>query len=214
MTESTFNLDVFLRGDRDYVQGTQIVSRVAELLGDGEWILDAAQFTRLSTRMLLADDSSAAAMAGVIARVQFADPTGKNRSFALTEGAEPAPRRAQPMPIAVTRQSERSGTDKAIWDYSGVSGFEDMANVIVQAIKAEHGERWPGCHDVWLTGFRRLGLPVAGRFPDAGRIALTLYRQLGEHGLFQTIWQVALPDIGLEGMVTFAFRAPGAGDGH
>jgi hypothetical protein len=215
MTPVSIPIDVFLRGDREYVQGTQIVSRLADLLSGGEWSLDQAQFHRLTVRRLSACNPSDADVSAPLARVQFIQPSGTIKAFVLIEGASDAPRRNEPMPIAVSRLDgppRGNETGMAIWNFRNVEKFEDLLNVIVQAVKGEHSFRWPGCHDVWLTGFRRLALPVSGAFPLAGRVELSFYRKLATADQVQTVWQIALPESDVTGVVTFAFRTQETGD--
>ena len=73
--------------------------------------------------------------------------------------------------------------------------------------------RWPGSQNIWLTGCRRLHLPVAGGHPATGHLLISLHRRLGTTGQNQTVWNVDLPEAGLSGMVTFAFQFPEIPDG-
>ena len=48
-------LNVYIRGTRDYVQGSQILARTAELVGaDDSTLLASAKFTQITEREVLA----------------------------------------------------------------------------------------------------------------------------------------------------------------
>lgn len=213
-------LDVFLRGDRDYVQGTQMIARLAERLGPGAWVLDQAQFARVTLHALvIADSLPATGGPGnpEVARIRFTDGAAGRREFLLTEATALAPRRDQPLLVSVARaESPAADADSPApvrWTYQGAHGIEGMANAVVQAVRSEHALRWPGCRNIWLTGCRRLQLPAAGSCPATGHLLISLYRRLGTTGQNQTVWNVDVPEAGLAGMVTFAFQFPEVPDG-
>lgn len=210
-------LDVFLRGERDYVQGTQLIARVADTLETGAHVFRQAEFHRKTVNLVACAPDGADGLADVVGKVHFqTGPDGDARSFALCELPEPAPRLDRTMPVRITRRSgpdagNADAQDPSVWDWIGVSGFEDVLNAIVQIIRAEHGIRWPGSRDVWLTGFRRCNLPVATPDRQEGTFNLVLGRRLagGATGTDQTIWQFTLPELGLSGTSTFAFKLSG-----
>jgi hypothetical protein len=198
-------LDVFLRGSRNYVQGTQIIARLADRLPAGDWYLEQATFQHLTTRTLTLSRDVEAAAGQAAGSVTFRSVNGDSVSLFAVETEIDAPQRDTKMPIAVLR-TDQSDTDVAVWHYSGVSGFEDLMNVIVQAIKAENSLRWPDAEDIWFTGLRRLDLQIRSDFENEGTIGVSLYRKLGVSGQIQTIWQIRLPGCNPAGMVTFALK--------
>lgn len=204
------DLDVFLREDRNYVQGTQIISRIADLLDGDDWALRQAEFRRLSIGLLKVAEVDGPQSDDAIGSVQFVrSTTGEARTFAVLERQEAAPRMQDGMVISVERSGKSAvsaETDEAVWTYSNVCGFEDVLNAIVQAIKAEHKLLWPGASDIWLTGLRNLGLPVKAHRGSLGSISLVLWRKLQGSSNVQTFWQVRLPESDLAGMVSFAYR--------
>lgn len=204
MQQDPIPLDVFFRGDRTYIQGTQIVARLSELLPPGDWTLDQAIFSRLAAGPLLASRGEVANPAG---RVQFLSDTGATCAFALAEGPGTAPRRDSAMPISIRRQ-DSGADDGAVWTYDGAERFEDLLNVVVQSIKAEHSVRWPAAADIWFTGLRKLRLPVSPPVDRAGTLTLSLYRQIGVAGQVQTIWQIRAPFADPSGIVTFTAKLP------
>jgi hypothetical protein len=211
------SLDVFLRGERDYVQGTQIIARVSEVLTPQPHIFRQAEFHRKTVNLVACKPDGTAGISDDLGRVYF--QSGSNpelKSFALSELSAIAPRVDLPISVLIVRRSgpvfgpdsgNADAPDCTVWDWSGVSDFEDMLNAIVQIIRAEHSVRWPECSDIWLTGFRRCNLPVAKPACDEGSFELFLGRRLAGSrvGSFQTIWKFNLPDLGLSGTSTFTF---------
>ncbi len=205
MVEKRAALDVFLRGDRTYIQGTQILARLSELLPKGDWALGAVGFTGIVDSRVVAVELDGEAGAPATARVAFEASDGSTLGFAVLPGDGPAPRSDRPMGISV----DRVGGDEdsaARYRFAGVRGFEDALNVIVQAIKSECSRRWPQAQDIWLTGVRRFPLPTQWSGPDAGHVDITLARQLGVSGQVQTIWSVTMPEADCAGTVTFTFK--------
>lgn len=207
---SVMDIDVFLRGDRDYIQGTQIISRIAETLGDGDWAFQQAEFRKISQKLLQINESEGQPAPGAIATIRFLDKiSGEIKVFDVSEKPESASHSDQSMGIAIARNSSLADTEESqdtYWTYQDITCFEDCLNVIVQTIKAEHQELWPNSTDIWLTGFRNLGLSVKGNYTGEGRIELSLWRQLQGKSGNQTFWQFKLPQAGLTGMATFAYR--------
>lgn len=200
-------LDLFLRGSRNYVQGTQIIARLAERLPPGAWRLDQANFHAITLRTLAFARAGAADEAKACGRVSFSSAEQPSVTFVLFETEREAPRRDTAMPITVTRQGDEGA--RAAWAYAGVTSFEDALNVLVQAIKAENAQRWPKGEDIWFTGARRLGLPVSAPPAPSGVLNLTLYRQIGLSGQVQTIWHSDFPGLDGAGMITFTLKLPG-----
>lgn len=215
-------LEVFLRGERDYVQGTQMIARVADAASLEGGVFQQAEFHRKTLNRVALDVDGAATPEDTVAKVHFqAQGQAGLQSYSLCELPDQATRRDIPLPIAVARQSGpdasfADATDASIWQWRDAQGFEDVLNAIVQIIRGEHSVRWPGSRDVWLTGFRRLNLPVAPAKASAGTMQLKLWRRMGAGvaGAEQTVWQFDLPELGVAGMSTFAFKPAGVSDGH
>ncbi|MDX2277559.1 MAG: hypothetical protein NW206_19085 [Hyphomonadaceae bacterium] len=207
MAASAPKLNLFLRGSRDYIQGTQIIARLAEQLPPGDWRFEQANFQAISTRELSFAPAGGGDETGAAGRVSFSAETGEITTYVIRESGPQAPRRDAPMPIKVVPLGGEGA--KARWRYEGVATFEDVLNVLVQAIKAENAKRWPEGKDIWFTGARRARLPLNGPFVSSGEFTLTLYRQIGVSGQVQTIWQTDFPGADPAGMITFTLKLPG-----
>ncbi|WP_095590588.1 hypothetical protein [Actibacterium ureilyticum] len=201
---------MFLRGDRDYIQGTQIIARASETLEAGPWRFERTGFSAITRNLIAFADQDTDGSA--IGTVCFVDDTGAERILHVIDSGAPAPHRDQPIPAAATRQESGAAAEPR-YAFSRVRGFEDMLNAIVIAIKTEHTVRFTGCTDIWLTGMRGLNLPVEGAFPENGQIGLQMMRALaGEKGQ-QTLWRVDIQandgTAFARGAVTFSYK-PGA----
>lgn len=202
-------LDVFLRQGRPYVQGTQIVARIGDMLPTGTR-LKRVQFNAITDHVVRVSQSKPEAeLLGTI-QVQ-AEESRSDLYFSATDHV--APGRDTPMPISVSRDG---GSDsEARYQFSGATGFEDFLNVIVQSVKAEHEFRFAGAYDVWFTGLR--GADVANTIaiaPGTGHVDMTLFRHMGQEGQYQTIWNLAVRPAGaddtISAAITFAYKTKDA----
>lgn len=202
--------DVFLRGNRNYVQGTQIIARAAECLDAGPWRLDRAAFVRITRNLVAFDEPEKEGTP--IGSILFTGVGDTVRELAVFDCGEPA-RRVDRLIVA---QAIRQGTDPAEngrYAFSGVGTFEDMLNAIVIAIKAEHVLRFEGCTDIWLTGLRGMSLPTQGPLPESGDIRIAMMRALTGNNGQQTLWRVDIEETGgagfCRGAVTFSYKPGG-----
>jgi hypothetical protein len=178
---------VFLRGDRNYVQGTQIVARAADHLPADDWSLSNARFSRITANLVTFHDKP---QDDEIGFVQFMSADGTARDVIVVETDAPAPRRDVPMPVQC--HSVASEDDRRVaYEFSSAGDFEDVLNALVIAIKAEHVRRFEGARDIWFTGLRGGNLSVS-RPPESGRLTLTLMRQLAGDPAHQTLWRAEL----------------------
>lgn len=203
---------VFLRGDRDYVQGTQMLARAAEHVSDPAAQIHWATFHRISARSLAIRPLPAAAGdESIVGQVEFSgDPV---TGWAFVELDQPAPQLDRPMGVRIEQDTLDSPLNGSYWFDVDIADLESMLNVLVQAIKSLHQELDPLVHDVWFTGMRRLALPVAG-WPllRRGRVRIAR-RRVGRAGeQYQSLVEVVIEDeSGTEmcrGFVNFAFKSP------
>jgi hypothetical protein len=200
-------MNVFLRGARNYVQGTQIIARAADTLRNGPWKLERAGFSQITRNFVsfASQDEDGKA----IGRLHFSSDENATNEIYILDSGQPAPQIDLPILAQAVRHSLDSTADSQ-YSFSNVEAFEDMLNAIIIAIKSEHSLQFQGCTDVWLTGMRGMTLPVTGPFPENGVIKLQLMRSLAtEHGQ-QTLWRMGIHSKdGTEftrGAVTFAYK--------
>lgn len=202
-------LPVFLRQNRDYVQGTQMIARAAESLDGEGWVLDQALFLAMTDRLVTLSEPPLSD-ADLIGHVKFLRG-GEQRVFYFGRIADAAPLNNVAMPIQVQRLPDADKT-AATYDFSHAVSFEDLLNVVVQSIKAEHEHVFPNAFDIWLTGVRNFHLAVGTRHPGDGKIRLVRQRIMVSAEVYQSLWSVALEGrdgFSSRGFVTFAFKSEG-----
>jgi hypothetical protein len=208
--QSPFELPVFLRGKREYVQGTQIVARAAERLED-KWRLQQAVFSEITAnRLVVQFVEEIPEDCGQVGTLQFSDDVGT--CWALVHKiAEPAPRREIELGVSV-RQIEKPQPLSAVYVFSGATGLEGVLNAIVQGIKSLHEELAPSVHDVWFTGMRKFSLPIGLKVADGtGTVRISAMRVQRHDNQYQSLLSVNVTDSagqGIDtGIITFAFRS-------
>ena len=178
MSEDTL-LPVFLNGARDYVQGTQIISRLAGAVSDGsELTLHSVDFHKITDRVVYAAERDATdwekESGDVLGRVVFS-ASQQQRRFVLLQGVDVAPRKS----IAENARwqeltDQRKGRLTTTFWIDNLQTDEDFLIAVVQTLKLLHEALADDVSDVWLTGMRASNIPMGGAFPvSAGNLSLT-----------------------------------------
>lgn len=169
-------LDVFFRGSRSYIQGSLIISRVAELVAghcgsDTPTLLLDAKFTHLMN-------------SAIDVQLGSRPVEGGDGTLRLQRGAEVvhatvfatdavAPRRADRavFDARIVESGRLSGTAR----YGGLGSFDDSLAFVVHVNKALHERLGDGVTDVWFAGLRNAVLPVQWQpFGEHGELSLDL----------------------------------------
>jgi len=197
--ESTSQPYVFLREDRSYVQGTQMISRAAELLP--EWTFRQSRFDRITDRKI--ELSFQKPIETPLGSCVYALGEDRREVF-FTPLDEPAARVDEKMPIGIWREND------AQFGFKGVSSFEDVLNVLVQSVKASHQQIGTDLTDVWLSGMRNFFIPQTCHSDlQTGAVATKLQRVLRTASAHQSLWEVKLSNdnnFSSNGTMTFAFK--------
>lgn len=201
-------LDVFRRGTRTYIQGTQIIARACEAFDFDDAVFEQAVFHRITGQIVRAE-LDCEASSDAIAMLQFR--LGDERhAVSIFETGNAAPRRDDPMEIDL-QPGQRDG-DACVRGLTMRATFESRLNVIVQSVKSDVEARYPAAADVWVSGFRNLSIPVSGSRQtelQEGQITTKLERVLVRGPITQTIWSFTLREgsgIAASGYTTFALR--------
>jgi hypothetical protein len=221
--EGIVPLEVFLNGTRNYVQGSQILARTAELIRPGFGPLNLTEFAFKHTSTSLIgvwlDDSASNELqrsASPIGNALFqSDQTAIRVAFVELSTAAPK----ADLPETVTLKLESGGTGgNGCFAFRGAFSFEDALRTIVQAVKKLHETLAPDAHNIWLTGMRAAAIPIDKGFRDAdGQIEVELVRLMKSPPQYQTLNKVAITG-GKSGLapffVTFALRSDRGVDVH
>lgn len=200
-------LDVFLRSGRSYVQGTQMLARASEIVGES-WELNQVLFSQITDSIVEISEEDCKGCLQCIGEVEFKKHDESKRMY-LYATEKKAPTYTIDMPISISRiQSNEAAT--VGYSFEMPLNFENMINAIVQSIKSEHSVIFGSPHDVWWTGFRQFSLPTSFSHQEniTGLIELKFMRKLGRNGNFQSLWQltVTCPKSTYTGFVTFSFK--------
>lgn len=206
-------LRAFLRGKRNYIQGTQLISRCAELFDDPSTLLFDAVFTEITEKEVIACSPEVASTwsFSTIGRVSFqvGDTT---HQLALLKTQRTVERLDTDMNISY-KISPSAEPFEGSATFSGITDIEGMLNVIVQTIKSLHASSEPRAEDIWFTGLRRLPLPAKwGASLANGQVTVKCIRRMNNETNVQTMLETTLDFADetrrMTGMVSFAFRLP------
>ena len=216
--EGLLPLDVFLNGKRNYVQGSQILARTAELAQSNFGpTLNLTEFTfkNITINLVgvwLAEDSAANEPQGIAPTVGDAlfqsDRTSIRAKF--VELPATAPKADVPETVTLKLESGGAGGNGRLRFYGALS-FEDALRMIVQAVKKLHEALAQDAQDIWLTGMRAAKIPIDKGFPDTdGEIEVELVRLMRSPPQYQTLNKVTITGGGsamAPFFVTFALRS-------
>jgi hypothetical protein len=168
-------LEVGLRGTRNYVQGSQILARTAELVAAGPagpYELITAKFTRITEQGVIAvigeGDAGDAPEIGV---AQFGSADGR---VAVRFHEMPGPKAP---PIAENDRytsglvTDAAGGGEATFAINGT--FESYLAAVIEFVKAAHAKRGDDVVDIWFTALMGAHLPLEPRYPTVGTFRLT-----------------------------------------
>lgn len=212
-------LPVFLNGARDYVQGTQIISRLAGTIGDGSAVtLHSVDFHKITDRVILAAERDATKpekeSGDVLGRVVFV-AAQQQRRFVLLQGAEIAPRKSIVENAKWHELTDlRKGRLTTTYAIDNLQTDEDFLISVVQTLKILHEALADDVSDVWLTGMRASSIPMGCAFPvSSGDLTITENRVMRRGSQWQSMCTAELS--GQDGTViasvavSFAFKTEG-----
>jgi hypothetical protein len=170
-------LDVYLRGTRDYVQGTQILGRTADwlttALADRSLELTSAKFTQLTASPVVAvlngwhgETKDLTPIGSAKVRVaETEDELGikyysrANARASLTDDV--------PLRIGDLREEKRLG-GRANFESDG--GIEDLLAATVEMVKTLHSNLDECRGDIWFTSLGSATLPLARQSAATGTL--------------------------------------------
>ena len=180
-------LNVYIRGTRDYVQGSQILGRTAELLAaDSSAQLVSAKFTQITERGVRAvfDDADAGG-ALEIGRAQFVTAAGRRTVRFCEVAGDKAPPIDDVPRVTANLETDGKGTGSTTFAIAGT--FESYLVAIIEFVKAVHAQRGDHVTDIWFTALMGARLPLGASYPQTGTLRVTPKIERIVDGRLQTL---------------------------
>jgi len=183
-------LTVGLRGTRDYVQGSQILARSAEIVAaeyGPEAVLVTAKFTRITEQgvLLVVGDDSAEAGGAEIGRGQFA--VGDER-VAVRWHELPGPKASRIDDVdRSTFDLTLDGEGGGRTNFAIAGDIESYLAAVIECVKALHAARGTRVTDIWFTALMGARLPVGPAYPTSGSLTVTAKIERIVEGRLQTL---------------------------
>ncbi len=186
---ASHTLEVGLRGTRNYVQGSQILARTAEIVARDHpgAVLASAKFTRITLLgvELVLGEGDAPSGGEEIGRGQLlaGDERLPVRWFEVPGPEAP---RIEDVPGATSGLApDGAGGGRA--DFAIAGSFESYLAAVIECVKALHAHRGERVSDIWFTALVGARLPVAPTYPTAGSLAVDLKIERMVEGRLQTL---------------------------
>lgn len=161
-------LDVYFCGDREYIQGSQIISKSRDWLlsrGLSPQALTSAEFREIIAEKCVVSCNDSALPIKASAQLKFIDSKSNPINvfvFKSCTGEAPfrqAEEQKQPYDFTLNTQGEelpyRASTQ---FVYDGC--FGSLMKTCVEFSKVLHLAAFPGCQDVWFSGIRNGNIPT------------------------------------------------------
>lgn len=180
-------LNVYIRGTRDYVQGSQILGRTAELLAaDSSAQLVSAKFTQITERGVLAVfDAAEAGDALEIGRAQFVTGAGRRTVRFCEVAGGKAPQIDDVPRVTANLETDGKGTGSTTFAIAGT--FESYLGAIIEFVKSAHAQRGDAVTDIWFTALMGARLPLSASYPQTGTLRVTPKIERMVDGRLQTL---------------------------
>jgi len=182
-------LEVGLRGTRDYVQGSQILARTAEIVAADhpDAVLVSAKFTRITRQgVVAAFGADAAEGAGEeIGRGRF-DLGGERLEVRWHERPGPEAPRIDDVPGSTSGLAP-DGEGGGTCAFAIGGSFESYLAAVIEFVKALHAGRGERVTDIWFTALMGARLPVGDAYPATGALTATAEVERVAHGRLQTL---------------------------
>lgn len=186
-------LDVGLRGTRDYIQGSQILSRTGELVqaaSDAPVLLVSAKFTQITELgVRVALDAADTDAGNEIGKAQY-EANGDRQTVRFFEVAGPTAHRIDDV-AKVTSDLAVDADYHASCSFAIEGSFESYLVAVIEFVKAAHAKRGEDVVDIWFTALMGAQLPLTSTYPTSGTLQLTPKIERIVDGRLQTLGLVA-----------------------
>jgi hypothetical protein len=161
-------LEVFFRGERDYIQGSLLLSQAVAAWeaatprgAPRPWALTRADFRSIARGHCLVTDEAPAAGEAPRASLRLRLDDGSRCTLHVLDDPERSepPRRAADRPPLV-ESFEATGRLAARLSLGPIGSFDDLVAALVQTGRRLYVENFPGARRPWILSFYDLTLPV------------------------------------------------------
>ncbi len=161
-------LDAGLRGSRDYIQGSQVLSRAAELLSDQKnLVLRQAKFSRISHKQIFLSPLRLSGkehpLLTEIGYARFSSDEGYHNTFFFEkedgQTAKKIDEVVSPI-VSLKNTSSDMGEPEGTAEVSFFGDLEGVLSSVIAVTKRLHQDISPDVSDVWFTGLQRASIPV------------------------------------------------------
>lgn len=205
-------LKVCLNSGRPYVQGTQMLARAADWLGQVGDTQDVT-FTACAFRAIT---DKGIAIGPALPTAEQRDTLIGTASFSVAgdpieigfyETSAPAPADIIDDPCVYDLVEGSSQDAVQVFEIAEMRGFEGLIVAMVQCLKTMHAGLAADVHDIWFTGLRGAAIPCGDAYADA-RLTLTRARMMGKSPNWQSLTKLEVAGLsGRPSLMSFAFKS-------
>ncbi len=196
-------LEVYLRGSRTYVQGSQILGRTGEWLqsgtNTGQLCLIAAKFLKITDCgvVAVANPEIDGLAANWIGEARYDGADGVQTVRFQEVGGEPAPR-IQDAPSRIkdfTCDGRLAGSATYLIDGT----HESCIAAIIEIVKRLHAHIDRDVQDIWFTGLASVRLPLSAPYQSEATISVRPLLERAQEGRLLTLSRI---DFGASAAIT------------
>lgn len=192
-------LDVFLRGSRTYVQGSQLLGRTAEWLielGHSQAVLSHSKFTTITDHIVQAqlkpEVSGAGSSKSRVGEAMYFSGGREIKVEFFDRADARAPRRADEPSRRTDFIDRGEGRGEAQVEVNGT--HESTIAAVIETVKALHSSLGPKVEDIWFTSLAGAALPLMPRPPFVARVIVMPLFARRQGGRLQTLSQIEIRD--------------------
>ncbi len=217
---SYFDLPVFFRGKRTYIQGSVILSLAAQTMVSEGFIKDLSnaklvkvKFNQISDKgvKLLTPGSTPTVNDIVLGEASFKDG-GDVLNIHFIEDTPVTPPRENDRPSLMQNFTIAEPLIGGC-DYKINATLDDLLAAVVEVVKALHADLSDDVYDIWFTGFSGAAYPLDPKaIATRGTIAVRNIMKKNAPDFIQTLFRITLSDEKSNKpsafMLTFAYKCP------
>jgi hypothetical protein len=157
-------LSVFLKGERDYVQGTQIISRLSEVLpSEEQFFLESASFNKITNKYIffVDNDNFSHLKNNLLGYVIFKPVSKKgNIKYVFFEDTDHIAPFVEDHEIDLKYNFVSKHDLSANINFTVLNNFEAILESIIYFVKKLHTEHKENISNVWFSAINKATIPL------------------------------------------------------